>query len=150
MTEEFFNSLTNGVVRNKDVAIYKDGAYIGRSTFLRGGFPYKKFCVNEHIFLIRSDGERLTQNILYLWLQNQKTVEYIRATNSNSAQPGINQGTLDKLRILLPTQELAGIFDHLVDPVFEEIINLAKLNTNLRNTRDLLIPQLVTGRRKLK
>ena len=69
VSREFFEGMRNGVVKDGDVALYKDGAYIGRTTYFRDSFPHAQFCVNEHVFLLRTTGKRLTQNILYLWLQ---------------------------------------------------------------------------------
>ena len=150
VTTEFFKSMKNGVVKDGDVAIYKDGAYIGRSTYFRNNFPHNEFCVNEHIFLVRTTGQKLTQNSFYLWLQLPETVDYIRSTNTNAAQPGINQTTLKNLKILVPTSELTKKFNTTVEYWFIEIINLAKQNLDLSKTRDLLIPQLVTGKQELK
>ena len=89
ISKEFFDSMKKGVVADRDVAVYKDGAYIGRSTYFRDSFPHHVCAVNEHVFLLRSSGVRLTQNQLYLWLQRTETIEAIRATNANAAQPGI-------------------------------------------------------------
>lgn len=142
---DFFEKIRNGVVQDRDVAVYKDGAYIGRSSLFRDGFPHIKCCVNEHVFLLRTTGVNLTQNILYLWLQEQNTVEAIRATNTNAAQPGINQKSLSGLELVTPDSLTATIFDCLVEPIFAEVINLAKKNQNLRQTRDLLMPKLISG-----
>jgi type I restriction enzyme S subunit len=35
---EFFQEMRKGIVRDGDVAIYKDGAYIGKSSYFRDGF----------------------------------------------------------------------------------------------------------------
>ena len=90
------------VVRDRDVAIYKDGAYIGKSSYFRDGFPHTECCVNEHVFLLRADGLRLKQNALFLWLQEPDTVHAIRATNANAAQPGINQQSVGGLELVVP------------------------------------------------
>jgi type I restriction enzyme S subunit len=55
----FFEEMRKGVVHDRDVAIYKDGAYIGKSSYFRDGFPHLECCVNEHVFLLRSNGARL-------------------------------------------------------------------------------------------
>jgi len=141
----FFERMSKGIVRNGDVALYKDGAHIGRTTYFRDGFPHSEFCVNEHVFLLRSSGLLLTQNLLYLWMQDSSTISAVRATNANSAQPGINQSGLRNLRILLPTSEITKLFDCLVDPNFSLIVSLSKKNKYLRRTRDLLLPKLIAG-----
>ena len=146
---EFFQEMRKGVVCDRDVAIYKDGAYIGKSSYFRDGFPHSECCVNEHVFLLRADGVRLRQNALYLWLQEPDTVQTIRSKNANAAQPGINQQTVRGLEVILPDEKVAAHFDLLVDPLLAEIINLAKKTQNLRRTRDLLLPRLLSGQLEL-
>jgi len=141
----FFSQMRQGIIQNGDVAIYKDGAYIGRSSYFRDSFPYSKCCVNEHVFLLRSNNVKLTQNILYLWLQEHETLEAIRSTNSNAAQPGINREGLNGIELILPPIKLAKQFDNIVEPILAKIINHAKHNQNLRRTRDLLLPRLISG-----
>jgi type I restriction enzyme S subunit len=145
VSREFFQSMRRGIAQSGDVALYKDGAYIGRSSCFRDGFPHDEFCVNEHVFLLRTTGERLTQNILYLWLQEPNTVSEIRATNANAAQPGINQEAVKGLRLVVPPSDTAANFDRLVEPGLALIISLAKRDTVLRRTRDLLLPRLISG-----
>ena len=142
---EFFQEMRKGVVRDRDVAIYKDGAYIGKSSYFRDGFPHAECCVNEHVFLLHTDGIRFTQNALYLWLQEPDTVHAIRGKNANAAQPGINQQSVGSLKLVLSDEKTATQFDRLVEPLLAEIINLARRIQNLRGTRDLLLPRLLSG-----
>jgi len=143
--KSFFEKMTRGIVKDRDVAIYKDGAYIGRSSYFRDGFPHKIFSVNEHVFLLRSSGERITQNFLYLWLREPLTIHAIRATNANAAQPGVNQSGIRGIKITLAPKEILKTFDNKVEPILAFIINLAKQNHELRKMRDLLLPKLTTG-----
>ena len=142
---EFFQEMRKGVVRDRDVAIYKDGAYIGKSSYFRDGFPHAECCVNEHVFLLRASGIRLKQNALYLWLQEPDTVHAIRATNANAAQPGVNKQSVRGLELVVSDEGTAAHFDRLVEPLLAKIINLAKRIQNLRQTRDLLLPRLLSG-----
>jgi len=142
---DFFQEMRKGIVRDRDVAIYKDGAYIGKSSYFRDGFPHVECSVNEHVFLLRASGVRLKQNALYLWLQEPDTVQTIRSKNANAAQPGINQRTVGGLQLTLPDSQIAVQFDQLVDPLVAEVINLAKKIENLRRTRNLLLPRLLSG-----
>lgn len=149
VSRNFFQDMRKGVVRDRDVAIYKDGAYIGKSSYFRDGFPHAECCVNEHVFLLRSFGTRLTQNTLYLWLQDPDTVHAIRATNANAAQPGINQQSVGGLELIVPDEKMAARFDSIVEPFLAEIINMAKRIQNLRRTRDLILPRLLSGQIRL-
>lgn len=145
ITRDFFNHMSKGIVHDRDVAVYKDGAYIGRSSYFRDGFPYSECCVNEHVFLLRANGIRLKQNYLYIFFQQPEVVSTIRAANANAAQPGINQQSMSKLKLILPDKKIADDFDRLVEPLLAEIISLAKRNKTLHQTRDLLLSTLMSG-----
>jgi type I restriction enzyme S subunit len=142
--EAYFTEMDRGIVQDSDVALYKDGAYIGRSTMFREAFPHARCCVNEHVFLLRPNA-RLTPNYLYLWLQRPSTVAALRASNSNAAQPGLNQRTVSSMTVLVPDRETLERFDRLVEPIFAEIVCLAKRNRVLARARDLLLPGLISG-----
>ncbi len=145
VSHDFFDAMRKGIVKNGDVALYKDGAYIGRSSYFRDAFPHTKFCVNEHVFLLRTTGKRVTQNVLYLWLQEPNTVSEIRANNANAAQPGINQSGVNGLKLIVPPIEILNYFDATVELHLATIISLAKKNEILRRTREMLLPKLISG-----
>ncbi|GEJ55946.1 restriction endonuclease S subunits-like protein [Anaeromyxobacter diazotrophicus] len=142
----FFEQMRSGVVRDRDVALYKDGAYIGRSTYFRDGFPHQTFAVNEHVFLLRTVSRRLGPNMLYLWLQQPETVQTIRSKNANAAQPGINRTILNGLPITIPSEDVAVRFESLVEPFLAAIVTLAKQRELLRRARDILLVRLFSGR----
>jgi len=131
VTKEYFKSMKNGRVKNKDVALYKDGAHIGRVTYFRDDFPHKEFCVNEHVFLIRTKESEVTQNFIYLWLNQDSIFSKIQHLNTNSAQPGINKLNLESIKILLPDINTIENFDKLTEPFFKTITNLSKKNIHL-------------------
>ena len=47
--------------------------------------------------------------------------------------------------LLIPTASVIGKFEEIVNPIFSELTNLTLKNTNLRQTRDLLLPKLISG-----
>ncbi len=110
----------------------------------REGFPHQECCVNEHVFILRTNG-RCSQIYLYFWLDQPEVTQNIRNLNANAAQPGINQVGVMGLPILLPDQKTLEMFEAIVDPMLSQLFNLAKKNSNLRQTRNLLLPKLVSG-----
>jgi type I restriction enzyme S subunit len=143
---EYFAAMTSGVVRDRDVALYKDGAHIGRSTYFRDGFPHAEFAVNEHVFLLRTTSDQLCTNHLYLWLQDPQTVQTIRSRNANAAQPGVNRGAIESLLLALPPRSIGHRFDRLVEPVLAAVVAFARQADVLRRTRNLLRPRLLSGK----
>lgn len=55
ITLAFFENMNRGIIEDRDILIYKDGAYIGKTTLFQDGFPHEKCCVNEHVFLTRPE-----------------------------------------------------------------------------------------------
>ena len=64
---DYFASMNKGIVKNRDVVIYKDGANIGRSSYFGGGFPHERCAVNEHVFRLQALPE-IGQNFLYFYV----------------------------------------------------------------------------------
>lgn len=144
VSENFYNSMKKGKIRSRDVLLYKDGAQIGRKSMFRDGFPYDKCCINEHVFILRTN-DRCSQNYLYLWLDLPFMTDTLINSNTNAAQPGINQEDIRRLLILIPPDNLMEKFERIADPIIELLFNLAKNNINLSKMRDLLLPKLMSG-----
>ena len=70
VTEDFFRKLRKGILKDKDILIYKDGAYIGKTTLFQDNFPYHNCAVNEHVFLVHTKKPDL-QYLLYFTLHSK-------------------------------------------------------------------------------
>ena len=141
---DFFNKMKRGIIKHKDVLLYKDGAKVGRKAMFRDNYPYVQCCINEHVFILRTN-ENFYQNYLYFWLDQDWMTRKIINLNTNAAQPGINQKGVNSLPILIPLNGMIIEFDKIIEPILIELFNLAKKNQNLIRTRDLLLPKLVSG-----
>ena len=141
---EFYQRMNRGHVKSGDVLLYKDGAHIGKKALFRDGFPHKVCCINEHVFILRSNA-RVTQSYLYFWLDQPHMTTNIRNLNANAAQPGINQGGVNGLPLLIPAKAVLNAWEAIAEPLLAELFNLAKKNNNLRQTRDHLLPKLISG-----
>lgn len=50
------------------------------------------------------------------------------------------------LKLVKPINELIAEYETLINPMFEEIKTLAQKNQTLQQTRDLLLPRLISGK----
>jgi type I restriction enzyme S subunit len=144
ITEEFFNNVKKGKIENKDILIYKDGAYIGKTTLFQDGFPHLNCCVNEHVFLLSAKDDRY-QYFLFFTLNQPLYFNKMQQLNANAAQPGINQVKLKSLKIIWPSDNKIEEFNNNVESSVNLIFTLAKQNTKLRQARDILLPRLMNG-----
>lgn len=142
--ESYFLNMKKGIVKNGDILLYKDGAKLGRKSMFLENFPFKRCCVNSHVFILRSNS-LMKQSYLYFYLDQKFMTKNIINLNTNSAQPGINSTSVKTLRILLPSDKILNLFNELIFPILRIIFNNSKENQCLSNLRDALIPKLMSG-----
>ena len=100
-----------------------------------------KFWVNNHAHVVQGKAPISTNGFLHLFMSNVAISGYI----TGAAQPKINQDNLNRIPILSPPQRVLERFDKMIAPIFDNIVALDLKNTNLRQTRDLLLPKLISG-----
>jgi type I restriction enzyme S subunit len=66
-------------------------------------------------------------------------------TNSDSAVPGLNRELALSKEVVLPPRDLIDRFDAWEGSMVEQAQSLRDANVNLRVTRDLLLPKLISG-----
>lgn len=141
---DFFARMRRGVVKSRDVVVYKDGANIGRSSYFGDRFPHRKCAVNEHVFILRAIPE-VGQNLLFFWVAQDETRRRIANLNANTAQPGVSQKKLRTLEFVQPEPSVARLFNEVVEPTVRQVFRLARMNRKLAQARDLLLPRLMNG-----
>ena len=99
-----------------------------------------KFWANNHTHVVQGKAP-ISTNFLYLFMSNVAISSYITGT----AQPKINQHNLNRIPTLSPPQSLLDRFNKMIEPIFDNIVALDLKNANLRQTRDLLLPKLISG-----
>lgn len=82
---------------------------------------------------------------LHLATSTMEFSAYLANHARGAAYPAVNAEDFEKARVVIPSAELVGQFAPLVEPMFELRENLRHQNANLRLTRDLLLPKLVSG-----
>ena len=144
ITDEFYSSMKRGKLKNRDILVYKDGAYIGRTSLFQDGFPHKCAAVNEHVFLLHTENE-LFQYYLFFTLYQYEYFQKMQKLNKNAAQPGINAKAMLSLDVVVPPLSLIQKFDDFVSPIMRSIFAKANQNRELSEARDRLLPKLMNG-----
>lgn len=99
-----------------------------------------KFWANNHTHILRGT-KRASTEFLYLRLERQPIRGYI----TGAAQPKLTQTAINRIPLVLPPSNVLREFDAQVQPLFRLRATLFRANTNLRTTRDLLLPKLISG-----
>ena len=78
----------------------------------------------------------------------REIIEMFGATGTTMTN--LSKGKFEKLKILMPKDEVICSFHEVADPIFENILRLQELNQNLTKQRDLLLPRLMSGKLQVK
>jgi type I restriction enzyme S subunit len=57
----------------------------------------------------------------------------------------VKRSDVEQIRLLWPTNERIATFSEIADPIFDQILALTRSNRILQQTRDLLLPRLISG-----
>lgn len=118
-----------------------------RATIGAIGINTKESCTNQG-FITCIPNETIPFTFLYFWIYFNK--EYFETLGTGSTFLEITKGTFKKIDILVPNRELINDFHKIAQPVFQQIENLQKQSINLRQTRDCLLPRLISGNLQIK
>lgn len=97
--------------------------------------------INSHI---------LPNSFVYQLLSSYRFTETTKQMANGANVLHLKPAAILEFITVIPDEQSLNSFDALCEPVAREIDKLLKQNDNLSKTRDLLIPQLVTGKRELK
>ncbi len=90
-----------------------------------------------------ADPQQLTTSFLYLKLYELRG--YFNRLAQGAAQQNISVRKVRDAQIMLPTLDVIERFDAIASPLLSQIKTLSKKNGNLRRTRNLLLPKLISG-----
>lgn len=144
MPIQYRPKLKCGRIENNDILIYKDGAYVGKTTLFRDNFPFKEAFVNEHVFLLHTKNRNIQEYVLYT-LQLPAYFEIMQRSGKKAAQPGLNQDDIKNILILLPPENIVSLFCKKIDILHKKIFANSKNSAILTNLRDELLPLLMNG-----
>ena len=99
-------------------------------------------CTNQG-FITCLPNERVPLNFLLQWLTDN--VPKFKLLASGATFKEISRGVFKTIEFLHPSPALVRRFESHVEPMAKQILELQRQATNLRRTRDLLLPRLLSG-----
>jgi len=90
----------------------------------------------DTVFYVKTD---LPVHYVYYNLQHQNFI------NNDAAVPGLNRNQAHSLPFIVPAKRLIDHFSESADLTSQQTSNLKSRVENLRQTRDLLLPKLISG-----
>jgi type I restriction enzyme S subunit len=146
ISKQYYDKLNGGKVLDKDILLVKDGATIGKTTFVHNQSS-QKFAVNEHVYILRTNKNTLPKYLFY-FIMSKIGQEQIQLQKRGAAQPGLNSGFSDIVMLSVPPfqeqQAIATFLDRetsRIDALVEKKQQFIEL---LEERRSALISHAVT------
>jgi type I restriction enzyme S subunit len=137
--------INSGIIKNNDILIYKDGAYVGKVTLYRDNFPFEFATINEHVFLLRTTDPKIQEYIFFTLEKDYFFNIMQNLGKAKAAQPGLNKDDLKSIEILSPKKEIIYKYRTIIEPLMANLFNSAKQIADLTKQRDELLPLLMNG-----
>lgn len=134
--------LEKHLVCEGDIVIARTGATTGYAKRLGKKHPRSLFA--SYLVRLRLK-PGFSNHIIGVLVQSDDYKRFIKANWSGAAQPQANAQVLTSIPVIFPPTDLQHHFSLLVEPLFDSSENLQIKNRNLRTTRDLLLPRLISG-----
>ena len=137
ITEEALKNSSTTMMPKKTTVVAITGATLGQVSLLE-----LDACANQSVIGI-IDSEKTLEEFLYLHVSN--SISRLISAAGGGAQQHINKKIVEDFKIFLPDSRIAEAFTTNIKPLFNQITELLFTNQNLRKTRDLLLPKLISG-----
>jgi hypothetical protein len=98
--------------------------------------------LNQHLFnVLPHEG----YSRAYCYHALAEVMPRFRALSLGTTMHHIKRSALDHVSVIVPPPSLRREFDQTVEPIHGLLVQLSKIILNLRATRDLLLPRLMSG-----
>lgn len=104
-----------------------------------------EFGLSSSVSILRPKIDIINSMFLSYWIKSQYFQKSMQSIRSGVAQSFLSLGMIKSLPCLLPPISILNLFQQLVEPKYQLMINLKDQNQLLKEARDLLLPRLMTG-----
>ena len=135
LTPAYYHNVANTI--SPTITISASGANAGFVNIY-----YENIWVSDCSYL----DTRSTKTLFFYYLILKTRQNEVFFLQKGSAQPHVYPKDIMTLKMKKPSSDLIEKFETLINPFFEEIKILSQKNQLLQETRDLLLPRLISGK----
>lgn len=140
--------ITELAIQESSTQLLKAGSVtLSITRYLRPSILAMDACINQSVVGIK-ENESFKNCFLYPYLQNE--IERLMSLRTGAQQPHINKEIVADSVISVPPKELMDEYVAKANPIYSQIINIAKENERLTTLREHLLPLLMNGQVEVK
>jgi type I restriction enzyme, S subunit len=145
ISEELYHKWMKVELKSGDILLTSE-APLGEIYYL---FHEEKMVTSQRVFGIRSNPKLMPSIFLRYYLDSHFGQYELHARASGSTVSGIRQSELRKIKIIAPPLELMNYFSNKTKHLIENQYNCYNQIMSLEQTRDELLPRLMSGELKV-
>jgi type I restriction enzyme S subunit len=141
--------LASVTIEENDILLNITGASVGRCTLVPTHLLPAR--VNQHVAIVRSDPTKASPfYILDSINSEQRKQQLLALAQGGATREALTKDTVSNFQIVLPPQPLMQSYHGVARDIHKQREALQRKIQNLRRTRDLLLPRLLSGQVELK
>jgi type I restriction enzyme S subunit len=150
ITDEKAESLRKSIAYPGDIVITHRGT-LGQVGRIPKAARYNRYVVSQSQMLLGC-GEGSSSSFLFEFLRSNTGQHALLANVSQTGVPAIARPTasVKAMRVILPGSRLLAVFDEVVGVIYDRSEHSDGESRTLAQTRDLLLPKLMSGEIRLK
>ena len=141
LSEELYKIWMKSEIAKNDILMTSE-APLGEIYYLT---EKKKICLSQRLFCIRANPNIIKPSLLFCAIDSPVIQGQLHASATGTTVLGIRQAALRKISVIVPPLRLQSKAESVLGTLITTKETLEKKNTNLRQTRDLLLPKLISG-----
>lgn len=141
--------LANVAIEENDILLNITGASVGRCTLVPAHLLPAR--VNQHVAIVRVDPSKASPfYVLDSINSEQRKQQLLALAQGGATREALTKDTVSNFQIVLPPQPLMQSYHGVARDIHKQREALQRKIQNLRRTRDLLLPRLLSGQVELK
>ncbi|MCE9538804.1 MAG: restriction endonuclease subunit S [Bacteroidetes bacterium] len=110
-----------------------------------------KFIVNQRVGLIRPKNDiSIDFPYLYILTNFPEFIEELRSRANRGVQVNLSTSEIKNIQVVIPPKSVNQLFDNTLKPIFNKIFSNIEQIQSLTQTRDTLLPKLMSGKIEIK
>lgn len=146
ITKEHADKLKNSNVFAGDI-VFTHAGNIGQVSLIEQSNIYERFIISQRQFYLRPNKSKTNSEFLVYFFRSHLGRHLLLSNASQVGVPSIARPSshLKSIEVVSPSFEIMSFFKDMVRPLIDKITANTKENQSLAETRDYLLPKLMSG-----
>ncbi|MBN2649787.1 MAG: restriction endonuclease subunit S [Prolixibacteraceae bacterium] len=143
LTDDGFNSQKSQALPANSICVNCIGAGAGSVSITPS-----KCMTNQQIHTLKLENQKEIEFLFFVFRGLKPMIEMVGSTGATMIN--VSKGKFENLKLIKPSDNLIEDFSSKTKPIFLQIRNLMEQQITLKQTRDLLLPRLISGKLQMK